>query len=71
MGLTAPPRPLTEEEFNKAIAEGATTLEEIDPRFARWYKIQRRTHLFSMSVLLVGAIMLIAMAIMVFWKGSM
>jgi hypothetical protein len=38
MGLIPSPRPLTKKEFIKAIKEGKTSLFEVDPAFADWYK---------------------------------
>jgi hypothetical protein len=38
MGLTPSPTPLTRKEFEKALSEGKTTMEEIDPAFAEWMK---------------------------------
>jgi hypothetical protein len=38
MGFIPPPLPLTKKQFDKAISEGKTTLFEIDPAFAKWYK---------------------------------
>lgn len=36
MALIPPPPPLSQNEFNKRIAQGAKTLAEIDPVLARW-----------------------------------
>jgi hypothetical protein len=39
MGAIVPPPPPTFDEFRKRLAAGATTMEELDPAFAQWYRM--------------------------------
>ena len=48
MGIVVPPRPLTREEFDKRVAAGARTFEEIDPETAAW---ARQRHVTRLTVI--------------------
>jgi hypothetical protein len=39
MGAIIPPPPPTFEEFRKRVHAGATTMEKLDPAFAKWYRM--------------------------------
>jgi nicotinamidase-related amidase len=48
MGLEIPPAPISREEFDRRVAAGARTFEEIDPEFASW---ARRRHVTRLTVI--------------------
>ena len=69
MGYVIPPRPLSKAEVDKAIAEGKTTLAEIDPAFWKWNQDRKRDHRIQSIVLVVGAILMVV-AFTIAFAGS-
>jgi hypothetical protein len=55
MGRIEPPRALTKDEFDRRIASGAKTFEEIDPEFCRWAKKGERKAKFQFAVIVAVA----------------
>ena len=52
-----PPKALSKEQFDKAIAEEKTTIEEIDPALFKWYS--ESINKIKYLILLIGGIVLI------------
>lgn len=60
-GRTEMPRALSHEEFEKRIAAGARTFEEIDPEFCKmWRSDMRCNNIMLIIVSVLGAIFVIA-----------
>jgi hypothetical protein len=55
--------PLSRREFDRRVAAGARTLEEIDPVFWAWYMDRQREHLFMAVGLSIAAVLFVAIAI--------
>ena len=54
---SAPPPALSKEEFEKRIADGAETIQEIDPAFAAWIQAGQRFDR-TMVIVLVGLVLI-------------
>ena len=65
MGYIPPPIALSSEEFNKRIASGAKTLEEIDPEFWKWHKNCIFQHKVQAIILLLGIVVFVIMFLLV------
>jgi hypothetical protein len=59
MGICVPPPPITEEEFDRRVAAGARTMEEIDPRLNRWSKNMMKQRMIQGIFCLLGIFILI------------
>lgn len=58
MSYIPPPPPLSKKEFEKRIAEGARSIEEIDPELYKWKKQCDFSHRVYFVILLFGIVLL-------------
>jgi hypothetical protein len=54
MGYVPPPPPPSKEEWDRRIAQGARTLEELDPGLDRWLRQQDLFAGFFITVITIG-----------------
>jgi hypothetical protein len=64
MGQIPAPPPLSKEEFEKRIKNGAKTLEEIDPEFWKWYQEGQKYRLMT-TIMVISAILVLMVTIMI------
>ncbi len=57
MPLSIPPRPLSQEEFNKRWKKGARTLKDLDPDFWRWKQTSEKMLVLQAVILTIGSIL--------------
>jgi len=70
MGMVWPPPPLSQEEFDRRVAAGAKTFEEIDPEFCKWNQERVRAHIFQAICLGAGVfLMIVTFAIVMLRRG--
>lgn len=71
MAWTQPPQPLTQEEFNQRIKNGARTFREIDPEFCKWADGVIRYHKVCVFVLSIAVTIIFVTSLIILCMGCL